>query len=425
MRPRIAALALTLAALAAAPSMDAQVAHLPAGTGLGEGTPQPENAPLPIPHARPRPRATASGRPWSVAVAQSVMRRNPQTHRRWDYTQGVVLGAIERVGLAKGDTAMMRYVQANMDRWIKPDGSIEGYEMAEYNIDEISQGRLLFGLWERTADDRYRRAADVLRQQLRTHPRTPEGGFWHKQIYPQQMWLDGLYMGQPFFAEYAAAFNEPAAYDDIAQQFLLVARHTRDPRTGLMYHAWDFAKAQPWADTASGLSQHFWGRAMGWYVMGVVETLDHFPADHPDRAAIIQTLRDAAEGIAAVQDPVTGLWWNVMDQPNRAGNYLEASSSSMFAYALARAARLGYIDPEYRAVAERGFNGLLSNLVRENPDGTVSLTNVVQVSGLGGNTRSDGSYRDGSYAYYVSEPVVTDDYKGVGPFILAALELDR
>jgi unsaturated rhamnogalacturonyl hydrolase len=421
----LAAILLAAGILAAAPSLDAQVAHLPAGTGLGEGSPQPENAPYDIPHARPRPRATADGRPWSVAVAQSVMRRNPQTHRRWDYTQGVVLGAIERVGLARNDRAMLDYVQTNMDRWIKPDGSIQGYEMAEYNIDEISQGRLLFGLWERTADERYRKAADVLRQQLRTHPRTPEGGFWHKQIYPQQMWLDGLYMGQPFFAEYAAAFNEPAAYDDIAKQFLLVSRRTRDPRTSLMYHAWDYARAQPWADSVSGLSPHFWGRAMGWYVMGVVETLEHFPADHPDRPAIIQTLRDAAEGIARVQDPVTGLWWNVMDQPNRAGNYLEASSSSMFAYALARAARLGWIDARYRDVAARGFDGLLANLVRENGDGTVSLINVVQVSGLGGNRRSDGSYRDGSYAYYVSEPVVTDDYKGVGPFILAALELER
>jgi unsaturated rhamnogalacturonyl hydrolase len=425
MRPRIAALALTLAALAAAPSIDAQVAHLPAGTGLGEGTAQPENAPLPIPHARPRPRATADGRPWSVAVAQSVMRRNPRTHRRWDYTQGVVLGAIERVALAKGDRAMLRYVEENMARWITPMGDITGYQLDEYNIDEVSQGRLLFGMVERTADERYRYAADMLREQLRTHPRTPEGGFWHKNIYPQQMWLDGLYMGQPFFAQYAKTFNEPAAFDDIAHQFLLVARHTRDPRTGLMYHAWDYAHAQPWADSATGLSQHFWGRAMGWYVMGVVETLDHFPADHPDRAAIIQTLRDAAEAIARVQDPVTGLWWNVMDQPNRAGNYLEASSSSMFAYALAKGARLGYLAPEYRAVAARGFDGLLSNLVRENADGTVSLINVVQVSGLGGNLRRDGSYRDGSYAYYVSEPVVTDDYKGVGPFILAALELER
>jgi unsaturated rhamnogalacturonyl hydrolase len=418
-------LAVMLIALAAAPSVRAQVPHLAAGEGLGEGARQPDDAPLSIPHASPRPRSSSDGRPWSVRVAESVMRRNPQTHRRWDYTQGVVLGAIERVAQAKNDRAMLDYVGRNMERWITPTGDITGYRLDEYNIDEVSQGRLLFGMYERTKEERYKLAADMLRQQLRQHPRTPEGGFWHKQIYPQQMWLDGLYMGQPFFAQYAKTFGEPAAYDDIAKQFLLVARHTRDPRTGLMYHAWDAAKAQPWADTATGLSPHFWARAMGWYVMGVVETLEHFPADHPDRPAIIQTLRNAAEGIARVQDPVTGLWWNVMDQPNRAGNYLEASASSMFAYALARAARLGYIDPGYRQVAERGFNGLLSNLVRENPDGTVSLTNIVQVSGLGGNLRRDGSYRDGSYAYYISEPVVTDDYKGVGPFILAALELER
>jgi len=420
------ALAIALASIAIAPTTaDAQVAHLQAGEGLGEGSRQPGDAPLPIPNASPRPRRSSDGRPWSVRVAESVMRRNPQNHRRWDYTQGVVLGAIERVALARRDDAMLGYVKANMDRWVKPDGAIEGYAMADYNIDEISQGRLLFGLYGRTRDERYRKAADLLRQQLRTHPRTAEGGFWHKGIYPQQMWLDGLYMGQPFFAEYARTFDEPAAFDDIAKQFLLVARHTRDPRTSLMYHAWDAAKAQPWADSATGLSPHFWGRAMGWYVMGVVETLEHFPANHPDRPAMIQTLRDAAEGIARVQDPVTGLWWDVMDQPNRVGNYLEASASSMFAYSLAKAARLGWIDPRYRETAERGFDGLLSNLVRENADGTVSLINVVQVSGLGGNPRRDGSYRDGSYAYYVSEPVVTDDYKGVGPFILAALELGR
>ena len=164
---------------------------------------------------------------------------------------------------------------------------------------------------------------------------------------------------------------------------------------------------------------------MGWYVVAVVETLDYLPSDHPDRAAIIGTLRDAADGIARVQDPVTGLWWDVLDQPNRAGNYLEASASSMFAYALAKGARLGYLDAHDRKIAERGFDGIVRNLVRVNANGTVSLVNVCQVSGLGGNLRADGSYRDGSFAYYVSEPVVTDDYKGVGPFILAALELDR
>jgi unsaturated rhamnogalacturonyl hydrolase len=232
-------------------------------------------------------------------------------------------------------------------------------------------------------------------------------------------------MGQPFYAQYAKTFREPAAFDDIARQFLLVTRHTRDPRTGLMYHAWDAAHAQPWADSLTGLSKNFWGRAMGWYMVGVVETLDHFPQGHPDRQAIVATLRGAAEAVARVQDPLTGLWWDVLDQPNRAGNYLEASASSMFVYALAKGARLGYLDAGYRRVAERGFDGLLSNLVRENADGTVSLTNIVQVSGVGGAARRDGSLRDGSYEYYVTEPVVTDDYKGVGPFLLAALELGR
>jgi unsaturated rhamnogalacturonyl hydrolase len=395
-------------------------------TQLGEGSPQPNGRPLPIADSSPRPRPlAANATPWSVRIARSVMTRNPQVHRRWDYTAGVVLGAIEKVGLAKRDTAMLGYVKTNMDRFVKADGSIEGYRVDEFNIDAVSQGRLLFGLHQRTKDARYRTAADLLREQLRQQPRTSEGGFWHKQIYPQQMWLDGLYMGEPFYAQYARDFGEPTAFDDVARQFLLVARHTRDPRTNLMYHAWDAAHAQKWADTATGLSPNFWARAMGWYVVGVVETLDYLPPNHPDRAAIIQTLRDAADGIARVQDPVTGLWWDVLDQPNRAGNYLEASASSMFAYALAKGARLGYLDASYRRVAERGFDGILRNLVRENANGTVSLINVCQVSGVGGNVRADGSYRDGTYAYYVSEPVVTDDYKGVGPFLLAAFELGR
>jgi unsaturated rhamnogalacturonyl hydrolase len=420
--------ALALPALAARAQAPQGVKHLPASIQLGEGSAQPNDAPVAIPDAAPRPRPSGA-RPWSARVAESVMRRSPQTHRRWDYTAGVVLGAIEKVGLARRDTAMLAYVRRNMDRFVKADGSIDGYEPEEYNLDHVAPGRVLLALHERTRNARYRTAADHLRAQLTTHPRTGEGGFWHKKIYPQQMWLDGLFMAQPFAAQYARTYAAPAARDsafaDVARQFLLVARHTRDPRTNLMYHAWDAARAQPWADSATGLSRNFWGRAMGWYVVAVVETLDHLPANHPDRAAIVQTLRDAADGIARVQDPVTGLWWDVLDQPNRAGNYLEASASSMFAYALAKGARLGYLDARFRRVAERGFDGLLTNLVRENADGTVSLVNVVQVSGLGGNPRKDGSPRDGSFLYYVTEPVVTDDYKGVGPFILAALELGR
>ena len=415
-----------VALLAAVPAAgSAQPKHLPASQALGEGTRQPGDAPYAIAHTAPRRRVSSDGRPWSVRFAESVMQRNPQTHRRWDYTGGVILGAIERVALARRDARMLAYVQANMDRFVKPDGSIEGYERAEYNLDEIAQGTLLFGLMERTKDARYRRAADLLREQLRTQPRTSEGGYWHKQIYPQQMWLDGLFMAQPFHARYANLVRDSAAHDEIARQFLLVARHTRDSRTGLMYHAWDAARAQPWADSLTGLSPNFWARAMGWYLVGIVETLDQFPASHPDRQAIVTVFRDAADAVAHVQDPVTGLWWDVLDQPNREGNWLEASASSMFTYALAKGARLGYLDARHRAAAERGFDGLTTHLVRENADGTVSLTNIVQVSGLGGNPRRDGSPRDGSFEYYVTEPVVTDDYKGLGPFIMAALELGR
>jgi len=371
-------------------------------------------------------RAAASASPaWSTRMAEAVIARNPQTHTRWDYTAGVVLLAIQRVGEATGSAKMLAYVKENMDRFVQPDGTITGYQLEEFNLDQIAQGRLLFPLWQRTKDERYRKAADHLRDQLRRHPRTSEGGFWHKQIYPQQMWLDGLYMAGPFYAEYARTFGEPAAFDDVAKQFLLVARHTRDARTGLMYHGWDAGKTQKWADTATGLSANFWGRAVGWYMVAAVEVLDYLPKSHPDRATIIATLGDVAEAVARVQDPVTGLWWQVLDEPNRAGNYLEASASSMFVYALAKAARLGYVDARFRATATRGFDGLVRHLVKPGEDGMPSLTNVCQVAGLGGNLRKDGSYRDGSYAYYVSEPIVADDYKGVGPFIYAALELGR
>ena len=372
-----------------------------------------------------QPQAARTGEPWSVQFAKAVMARNPDVTPRWDYIAGVVLLAIDRVATARNDAAMRTYVKRNMDRFVQPDGTITGYKPEEVNLDHIAQGRLLFPLLKRTGDSRYRNAARHLRAQLSRHPRTSEGGFWHKQIYPQQMWLDGLYMAEPFYAEYARTFGEPEAFDDIAKQFLLVTRHTRDPRTGLMYHGWDAAKAQKWADPETGLSKNFWGRAMGWYMMGAVDALDYLPRAHKDRDAVIATLKQAAEAVAKVQDPVSGLWWQVLDEPNRAGNYLEASASSMFVYSLAKAARLGYIEPSFRAIAIRGFNGLVSNLVKTGSDGMVSLTNVCQVAGLGGNLRKDGSYRDGSFAYYVSEPIVADDYKGVGPFIMAAHELGR
>lgn len=353
-------------------------------------------------------------------MARSVIHRAPVVSEKWDYTTGFVLLGIERVADRTRDPALHAYVKDNVDRFVQPDGTIRGYRQDELSLDRVLTGRLFFPLYARTHDARYRKAADLLRDQLRKQPRTAEGGFWHKKIYPQQMWLDGLYMAEPFYAEYARTFGDTAALRDVALQFFLAARHTRDPKTGLLYHAWDATHTQAWADSATGQSRIFWGRAVGWYLMGLVDALEYLPANDPDRPQLVRVLRETARAVADVQDPATGLWYQVLDQPNRAGNYLEASASAMFAYAFAKGAREGWLEPSYRQAASRAVDGLVAQLVTVHPDGTVSLDGICQVAGLGGNP-----YRDGSYAYYVHEPVVSDDYKGVGAFILAAAELGR
>lgn len=359
--------------------------------------------------------------PWSVRVAESVMRRSPGTvYEKWDYTAGLVLLGFERLAARTGDARYSAYIKRSIVSLVRQDGSIRTYAAGEYNLDQIDEGRVLFALSAGTHDARYGRAAGLLRAQLRTQPRTPEGGFWHKQIYPQQMWLDGLYMAEPFYAQYAALHNDTAALNDVTRQFLLAARHLRDPKTGLYYHAWDAARRQPWADTATGLSRNFWGRAVGWYLMAAMDVLDYLPKTHRDRAELIRVTQQLAAAVAAVQDPASGVWWQVLDQPNRARNYLEASASAMFTYAFAKGARLGYLPPEYRARADRAFDGMLASFVVVGSDGLVSIKNICKVAGLGGDPP-----RDGSYEYYVSEPVVADDYKGVGAFMLAAIELDR
>lgn len=369
----------------------------------------------------PRVLAQQTAAPWSVRVAQSVMRLSPRAVLdKWDYTAGLMLVALHRVGVATHDPAYDAYVKRSVDALVQPDGRIAGYDGSEFNLDQINEGRALFPLIDATNDARYTKAADPLREQLRDQPRTSEGGFWHKKIYPQQMWLDGLYMAEPFYAEYALRHGDTTALNDVTHQFLLVARHLRDPKTGLYYHAWDAAHTQPWADSATGLSQIFWGRAVGWYLMAAIDVLDYLPKTHHDRPELVRVVQQLAAAVARVQDPLTGVWWQVLDQPDRARNYLEASASAMFTYAFAKGARLGYLDPEYRALANRAFDGMLAQFVTVKPDGLVSIGGICKVAGLGGNPP-----RDGSYAYYVSEPVVADDYKGVGAFVLAAVELGR
>ena len=259
----------------------------------------------------------------------------------------------------------------------------------------------------------------LLRQQLREHPRTHEGGFWHKKVYRWQMWLDGLYMGEPFYAMYSQRVHDDTAFNDIANQFIYMENHSRDAATGLMYHGWDESKEQQWANKQTGTSPNFWGRAMGWYGIALVDVLEYYPDDNANKQKLIDILHRFTAAIVKVQDDKTGLWWDVLNFPNRQGNYFEASASCMFVYAIAKGIRLGYLPASYLPAAEKGYKGIIQKFVVKDSTGLVHLDGTVSVSGLGGNP-----YRDGSYEYYLREKVVRNDLKGVGAFIQMCVEME-
>lgn len=363
--------------------------------------------------------------PLSQGLAATAMRMWPDSFMlagdkqpKWRYDQGVILKGMDDVWNATGDRKWFNYIQQSMDFFVGEDGSIKGYKKDEYNVDHVNNGKILLMLYEVTGKEKYRKAAQLLREQLLTHPRTAEGGFWHKKIYPSQMWLDGLYMGQPFMASYAKLFHEDKAFDDIVLQFRLMEKYARDPKTGLLYHGWDESRQQKWADKTTGQSPHFWGRSLGWFGMALVDVLDYFPIAHPGRKELTAILDRYAVAVAKVQDPVSGLWYDIVDQKDKKPNYPESSGSSMITYTLAKASRLGYIGSSFYAVAEKGYEGIKKHFVLDSAGG-IHLRGTVTVSGLGGNP-----YRDGSFAYYMSEPVITNDPKGMGGFILCAAEME-
>jgi unsaturated rhamnogalacturonyl hydrolase len=367
-----------------------------------------------------QPQTTVSAQPWSVRMADSIMSERPTLSEKWNYDWGVLLKGIEHVWLRTHDLKYLSYIKSNIDRFVQPDGTLKTYSLEEYNLDRINTGNLCFRLYTHTGDERYRKALFLLRSQLVTHPRTGEDGFWHKQIYPHQMWLDGIYMAGPFLANFAKTLGEPAAFDDVAHQIILIEKHTRDAKTGLLYHGWDESKQQRWANPETGCSPHFWGRAMGWYTMAIVDVLDYLPPDHPQRPDILAIFERAIAALVKVQDQSSGLWYQVLDQGNREGNYLEASASCMFVYSIAKAVRNGYLPQSSLDVARKGYQGILDHLIRVDEQGRVNLDKICSVAGLGGTP-----YRDGSYEYYVGEKIATNDYKGVGPFILASIEIEQ
>lgn len=363
---------------------------------------------------------------WSDRMALSIMKRHQESYMiddakapHWDYVHGLVLTSFEQLYKEKGNSNYYDYIKSYVDVLVDKDGTINTYKMEAYNIDMIVAGRLLFNLYATTKDKRYLIAMQTLRKQLAEQPRTASGGFWHKKIYPNQMWLDGLYMGEPFYAEYTVTFEKGEKLDDIAKQFELIQLHATDKKTGLLYHAWDESKQMPWANKETGTSPNFWSRSIGWYAMALVDALDYFPKDHPKQKELVGYLNNVANALVKFQDK-SGLWYQVTDKGDKAGNYLESSGTSMFAYAFAKGVNKGYLPKKFKTVAVKAFDGLTRQLIKIDANGEVTITQACAVAGLGGNP-----YRDGSYEYYINERKKDNDPKATGPFILAALELNK
>ena len=368
---------------------------------------------------------SAQQKPYSQQLAQTAMNLwkdsfsmngNPA---RWSYDQGVILKGIEGIWKLYGEAKYFDYIQHSMDHYVREDGTIKDYKRDEFNIDHLNNGKVVMALYNYSWKPKYKKAIDLMRSQLNDHPRTKEGSFWHKKIYPWQVWLDGLYMGQPFYAEYAKLNHEDTVFNDIARQFISVEKHTRDPKTGLLYHGWDESREQQWANKQTGNSPHFWARALGWYGVALVDVLDYFPPNHPGRDSIIGILNRFVKAVTKVQDAKSGVWYDIVDLPSRAKNYKEASASAMLVYTIAKAVRNGYIPTSYMQNAKKGYAGIIKEFIEIDSNGQTNLKGTVTVSGLGGKP-----YRDGSFDYYMSEKVKVNDPKGIGAFILCSVEME-
>ena len=385
--------------------------------------------------------ATAPPSP-SQKMAATVLQQWPVADNKsvYGYELGFLLDgmAAEWHTTANGDD--FAYIKATVDKYVTVDGTITGYKADAHTLDDIEMGRSILLVYRVTQDARYAKAARFLHDQLAVQPRTPSGGYWHKQVYPNQMWLDGAYMAEPFRAEYAVTFQTPEDFDDIAKQLLLMDDHMRDPDSGLLRHGWDESKQMPWADKTTGLSPEVWGRAMGWYCMALVDVLDWFPKDHPQREKLAAVLSQTLQDVMQYQDISAGLWWQVLKEgPDvvgtigpagkmqyetrhaaRQGNYLEASASAMFIYSIAKSVRMGYLPQRFEEDAQRAWDSYQKQFITTNPDGTLTLHGTVKVGGLGGTP-----YRAGDFNYYIHEPIVDQDKKGVGAFLLAGSEMEQ
>ena len=367
--------------------------------------------------------------PWSVRMTQSEMIRWPESWQldfqpklKWDYCHGLELGAMLDVYDTYGDKKSRDYAIAYADTMVHADGTITAYKLTDYSLDRINSGKILFRIYEQTKNPKYKKALDLLYSQFEGQPRNEDGGFWHKKIYPHQMWLDGIFMASPYLVQYGATFNEPALFDEATKQILLINSKTYDPATGLFYHGWDESREQKWSNPETGCSPNFWSRSIGWYGAAIVDVLDFLPQETAGRDSIIQILQGLTKAIVKYQDPSSGTWYQVTDQGAREGNYLESSATALFIYTLAKAINKGYIGNEYIEPTQKAFDGMVKTFTRLEEDGSYTITNCCAVAGLGGDSKR---YRDGSFEYYISEPIIENDPKSVGSFILAAIEYEK
>ena len=338
----------------------------------------------------------------------------------WNYVDGCMMTSLLSLYRQTKDEKYYRFVESFIDYYVLEDGTLRGYEQSTYNLDDICESRVLFDLYDRTKQDKYNKAIELTYRHILRQPRTKEGSFWHKLIYPHQVWLDGLFMAQPFYTRYETLRNQQKNYDDILNHFKVVRKHMYSEQDQLYYHGYDASKTAFWADKKTGLSKNFWLRATGWYVVSIVDVIDYLDNSYPARKDyFFPLLKEAIDGLLTYQDKKSNLFYQVINQPNEPKNYLESSGSALIAYAILKGVRLGALDLSYQAIGQAIFNGIVDMYISDN-DGDLNMKGICLVSGLGPD---HNLRRDGSVAYYLSEPIVENDAKGVGPFIMAYTEM--
>lgn len=377
---------------------------------------------------------------YSQWMTWSEMKRTPKSYMldfakkpKWSYVMGIEMEGMLDTYYRYKDEAIAEYLKEYPAKMIDAQGNITGYKLEDYNLDNVRTAKFIYRMNELFPAENQKKALATLFSQLEKQPRTKEGVWWHKAIYANQVWLDGIFMGLPYYTLAAPSIKgmkkaQKKYWKDAVDQILKTDLRTYDAKTNLWKHAWDETHTAFWADKETGLSQHTWARALGWYVMAITEVLDVLPADYPNRDKVVALLQKTMQSVVDYQDKKTGVWYDVLDVKD-SRNYLESTASSMFAYVLLKGARTGYLPESFRAAGIKAYNGIINNFIKVNADKTISLTNCCSVSGLG---PAPGPYvkkpnfkRDGSFEYYMSEPIRDNDAKGVGPFIWASLEMEQ